>query len=632
MTNRPGRALETFANPHPERDYIIALEIPEFTCLCPKTGQPDFATLHLQYVPDKTCVELKSLKLYIWSYRDEGAFHEDVTNAILNDLVAATKPRYMRLRAKFHVRGGITTTVIAEHRQPGWVPPLPPPDYLPGWEGSSIATATTRDSEPPTVAPVTKAAKPGTQSATQRPDTTASAQIRGTPQAQAPPVEPKPTRPDAVYIGIDLGTTGCRAVAINDRDEILARTESPIPAPLKHGEQVTQDPTLWWKALGGSITALLAKIGPERVHALAIAGTSGTLLLCDERGNPVTPALMYNDSRAVSEAQAIANVASGCCGAQGPTSSLAKLKWLQHRRMEKKARHALHQADWVVGRLTGLWGQSDYHNCLKLGFDIENLQWPKWLAEIEIDTDLLPRVHPPGEAIGTISAESAGTLGLPATTQIVAGTTDGVAEFLSVGSIAPGQGVTSLGSTLILKMISEQPIFASQHGVYSHRLGNHWLAGGASNSGGKALLQYFDTAQMMEMTPHLDPENLTGLDYYPLPQVGERFPTNNPKLLPKLEPLPSDSITFFQGILEGIARIEANGYHRLTQLGAPTLTQVLTTGAGSRNPAWQRIRQRILGVEVKKARFGGAAYGSALLAAGTFAKTFAEVAHPATKN
>ncbi len=632
MTNKPGRALETFANPHPERDYIIALEIPEFTCLCPKTGQPDFATLHLQYVPDKDCVELKSLKLYIWSYRDEGAFHEDVTNAILNDLVAVTKPRYMRLRAKFHVRGGITTTVIAEHRKPGWAPPPSPPDYLPGWQESSIPNATAKDIEPPTVASVTKAAKPDTQPDNQVADTSASADIRGAPQAQAPPPTPTPTRPDAVFIGVDLGTTGCRAVAINDRGEILARTQSPIPAPLQHGEQVTQDPALWWEALGGTITALLTKIGPERVHALAIAGTSGTLLLCDERGYPVTPALMYNDSRAVSEAQAIANVASGCCGAHGPTSSLAKLKWLQHQSMDKQARHALHQADWVVGRLTGLWGQSDYHNCLKLGFDVEKLQWPKWFDELEINTGLLPRVHTPGEAIGTVSAESARTLGLPSTTQIAAGTTDGVAEFLSAGSTAPGHGVTSLGSTLVLKMVSEQPIFAPQHGVYSHRLGNDWLAGGASNSGGKALLQYFDTAQMMEMTPHLDPENLTGLDYYPLPQVGERFPTNNPRLLPKLEPLPSDSITFFQGMLEGIAHIEAKGYQQLTQLGAPTLTQVLTTGAGNQNPAWQRIRQRILGVEIKKARFGGAAYGSALLAAGMFATTFAEVAHTATKN
>jgi 7-cyano-7-deazaguanine reductase len=117
------KALETFLNPEPQRDYTIRMRIPEFTCLCPKTGQPDFATLKLEYFPDERCVELKSLKLYIWSYRDQGAFHEAVTNQVLADLVAATAPRYMRLRARFNVRGGIYTSVVAEHRKPGWQPP-----------------------------------------------------------------------------------------------------------------------------------------------------------------------------------------------------------------------------------------------------------------------------------------------------------------------------------------------------------------------------------------------------------------------------------------------------------------------------------------------------------------------------
>ncbi len=122
MTTQPSKTLETFSNPNPRRDYHIHMEIPEFTCLCPKTGQPDFATLVLDYIADQQCVELKSLKLYIWSFRNEGHFHEDVTNRILDDLVAAAQPRFMRLTARFYVRGGIFTTVIAEHRKPGWQP------------------------------------------------------------------------------------------------------------------------------------------------------------------------------------------------------------------------------------------------------------------------------------------------------------------------------------------------------------------------------------------------------------------------------------------------------------------------------------------------------------------------------
>ena len=125
MSTKPSKTLETFPNPQPGRDYTIAMRIPEFTCVCPKTGQPDFATLYLDYVADKTCVELKSLKTYLWSYRDQGVFHEAVTNRILDDLVAATRPRFLRLRAEWYVRGGIYTTVVVEHRKKGWKPAAP---------------------------------------------------------------------------------------------------------------------------------------------------------------------------------------------------------------------------------------------------------------------------------------------------------------------------------------------------------------------------------------------------------------------------------------------------------------------------------------------------------------------------
>ena len=125
MPMQPSRELEVFDNPNPQRDYTVRIEIPEFTCLCPVTGQPDFGTLYLEYIPDQLCIELKSLKLYIWSYRDQGAYHEAVTNQIVEDLVAKLAPRYLRLTAKFNVRGGLYTTVVAEHRKDNWEPPAP---------------------------------------------------------------------------------------------------------------------------------------------------------------------------------------------------------------------------------------------------------------------------------------------------------------------------------------------------------------------------------------------------------------------------------------------------------------------------------------------------------------------------
>ena len=684
MSTKPSKNLDTFPNPQPGRDYIIEIECPEFTCLCPKTGQPDFASLSLEYVPDRLCVELKSLKLYVWSYRDEGHFHEDVTNRILDDLVAVLHPRYLRLRAKFNVRGGLYTTVEVVHRQDGWRAPAPPPadlpretQELPGKEAFAAAATTAKNHAarpahppkprtpvkltepviPPAPAAKNHAAKPAPAP---EPERTASERFRMLrrsrrndrppepeitpipekkpapilePQAESvpeviappppppPPPEPEKRRSD-IYIGIDLGTTGCRIIATDADGKIQGEASAPIPAPPRKEDEVTQDPTLWWKAVSACLQNLLGKIDPQRVHAIAVDGTSGTLLMCDAKGGPVTPAIMYNDQRAVDQAKKIASVASVISGAQGAGSSLAKLLWLHDRKLDKRAHFALHQADWISGRLTGRFGHSDYNNCLKLGYDAEKMTWPRWLNKLDINIELLPEVHTPGETLGTISAETAKTFGLPADVEVLAGTTDGVAAFLAAGASGPGHGVTSLGTTLVVKLLSEKPVFSLEHGVYSHRLGRYWLAGGASNSGGAVLLQYFKVEQMREMTPMLDPENFTGLDYYPLPDIGERFPINNPEMAPRLEPLPGNSMVFFQGMLEGIARIEAEGYQLLAKLGAQPLTAVYTTGGGSQNPAWTRIRERILRVKMEKARSGHAAFGSALLAAGVVAKTF----------
>jgi 7-cyano-7-deazaguanine reductase len=616
------KQLETFPNPQPGRDYIIEITAPEFTCLCPKTGQPDFATLYLEYVPDQLCVELKSLKLYVWSYRDEGHFHEDVTNRILSDLVAATKPRYMRLRAEFYVRGGVFTNVEVEHRKGGWQP-LPPVPELPRevvQEAAEAPPNTTRGREEADEGGRFRMLKRG-----RKPATTGGARA-ATPAAVVPTPPPPPPAPKAppktVCIGIDLGTTGCRACAINAQGIILAETQAPIPAPVKNGSQVTQDPTQWWQAVSHCLSHLLEQVDPTLVYTIAVAGSAGTLLLADDKGAPVTPAMMYNDQRAIDDANMITSVADRNSGAHGATSSLAKLLWLQGRKLDQRANHLLHQADWVTGRLTGLWGHSDYANCLKLGYDQQALAWPAWLKQLGVNEALLPQVHAPGETLGTVSADIAKQFKLAPDTLVTAGATDGVAAFLASGANAPGHGMTALGSTLTLKLLSDKPVFSPEHGVYSHRLGKHWLAGGASNSGGAVLLQYFKVEQMREMTPLLDPEHRTELEYYPLPDIGERFPVNDPQKEPKLEPLPADSVTFFQGMLEGIARIEAMGYELLQKQGAPKLTAVWTTGGGSQNPAWTSIRERTLRVKMHPARSAHAAYGAALLAAGVVAKTF----------
>jgi len=631
MPSKPSKKLETFPNPHPGRDYIIEIETPEFTCLCPKTGQPDFATLRLEYVPEKLCVELKSLKLYLWSYRNEGHFHEDVTNRILSELVALLQPRYLNLTMAFYVRGGLATTVEAEHRQPGWQPPPPPPDYLPREKAVEPAEPDT----PARAASRTSAKAPAsTRAAAAAPEPASGSRFRmlrrskraggSTPEtvADEPAAPSAPARPDPVYLGIDVGSSGCRIVAVDNAGEVLAQSEAPIPIAVKKENQITQDPTRWWKAVSDALHAILKQVDPRAVRGIAVDGTSGTLLLTDNKGIPVTPAFLYNDQRAVEQAALIADVAPSQSGGQGASSSLAKLLWLRDKGLMAKAAHALHQADWISGRLCGVFGRSDYNNTLKMGFDVVNNEWPSWLGNLGVDPSWLPAVHVPGDPIGEVSAEIAKGFGLYPDTQVMAGTTDGVAAFIAAGADKPGHAVTSLGTTLVLKLLSEKPVFSPEHGVYSHRLGKYWLAGGASNSGGGVLQQYFKVEQMREMTPLLDPEHFTGLEYYPLPDIGERFPVNDPDMSPRLEPLPGDSVTFFQGMLEGIAHIEAMGYGLLHKLGAPKLTEVRTTGGGSRNPAWTRIRERTLKVKVMPARSGMAAYGAALLASGVPIRNF----------
>jgi len=444
----------------------------------------------------------------------------------------------------------------------------------------------------------------------------------------------------ALFIGIDLGTSGCRAVAIDEHGDIQGNAVVDLPSPTRNTSgntsgskgSVEQDAHLWWDAACLCLSELTKKINSKEVAAIAVDGTSATLLLADVSGTPLGPALMYNDARATQQAKQINQVTPANTAAQGTSCALAKLLWLHENSSHTGAYHALHQADWITGKLCGKFGISDYNNSLKLGFDAEKKLWPNWVNSLlnkrDIPLETLPKVLAPGTSIACLTPELAKQFNFPATTQIVAGTTDSTASFIATGASKKGDAVTALGSTLVLKIISDKPVFAPEYGVYSQPLfnanGEQWLIGGASNSGGSVLRQFFSTEQLRTMTPQLNPETPTGLDYYPLPAAGERFPVNNNQLKPQLEPRPESDIVFFQGILEGIAQIEANGYQLLTRLGAPAPTSVRTTGGGAKNPAWTKIRTMLINTtlqNIKKsntkminANHTEAAYGAALLA------------------
>ena len=412
------------------------------------------------------------------------------------------------------------------------------------------------------------------------------------------------------FLGIDFGTSGCRAVLIDAAGTETAKAGVTLPSPRGEDGEAEQDPESWWLALA-EVMAALDPEARQRVSRLVVDGTSATLLVSDGSGRPLGPALMYNDRRAVEEAARVGRCAPPASGAHGPAAALAKLLYLAPR--HPGAAHALSQADWITGRLTGRYGVTDENNALKLGHDPVARAWPAWLDHLGLDRRLLPAVVPPGTPLATLDPAAARQLGLPAGAVAVAGTTDGTAAFIAAGA-APGEAVTSLGSTLVLKVLSSRPVFEPRHGVYSHRLGERWLVGGASNSGGAALLRHFDGDRLAALTPRLRPDHPTGLDYYPLPRPGERFPVADPHLVPRESPRPADDATFLQGLLEGLARIEAEGYRLLERLGAPWPRRVITTGGGAVNTAWQAIRERALGVPVTVAGHGDAAYGAALLA------------------
>lgn len=416
------------------------------------------------------------------------------------------------------------------------------------------------------------------------------------------------------FLGIDFGTSGCRAEVIDREGKVLAEASVPMPLPRREHGHSEQNPEIWWQALTALMALVAARIEPGRIAAIAVDGTSGTLLLCDEAGRPLGPALMYDDRRCHAEATIIAGIAPAESAAHGSSSALARLLYLQPRL--PRARHALHQADWVAGRLSGSFGLSDENNSLKLGYDPLTRRWPEWIERTSADPGLLPRVLRPGTTLGRLQNPEILKLGFSPDTRIVAGTTDGVAAFLATGAREVGDAVTSLGSTMVLKVLSSTPVFVPSHGIYSHPCGELWLAGGASNSGGAVLLRYFTVERMTELSAHMDTTQPTSLDYYPLAEPGERFPHNDPGLAPRLDPRPADDAVFLQAMFEGMARIEALGYRLLARHGTPAPRRLMTVGGGARNSAWTRIRERELGLKCTPPRSEHAAYGTALIAAG----------------
>jgi sugar (pentulose or hexulose) kinase len=407
-------------------------------------------------------------------------------------------------------------------------------------------------------------------------------------------------------LGVDVGTSGARAALLAANGELLGLASTSFAAL---GDDPSS-PRVWRRAVLSCIARLRKDCDLVSVAALAVDGTSGTMLAIDGEGEPVGPASMYDepceDEANLARIDAAAPLESP---ARGRTSPLARALAMQDR---PKARVVLHQADWLSGLFSGRFDVTDENNALKTGYDVMERRWPAWIARAGMDPGKLPAVLQPGAPVGPI-CEAAMRLGLPARAVVHAGTTDGCASFLATGASHIGDAVTALGSTLVIKILSDKPISDAASGVYSHRLGDRWLAGGASNSGGKAIRHFLPTADLEALSGALTPDEPLGLHLYPLARPGERFPINDPNLAPRVEPRPAGEAQFLQALLEGVAEIEALAYRRLGELGSPPLRSLRTVGGGAANAAWTRIRQRLIPAPFEPAISSEACVGTAYL-------------------
>jgi sugar (pentulose or hexulose) kinase len=425
----------------------------------------------------------------------------------------------------------------------------------------------------------------------------------------------------ALYLGADLGSSGLRLAVLADAGEPGGDPDAPVLGLQAPYPGRFEDPEAWRQGLIHLLASVPAEIR-RRVRALALDGTSGTLLACGPGGRllppPLAHALPYHQACA-EQGGAIASLLAAERGAWADHPAASRSGSLARGlRLTALAREAglaqglllRHQADWLMGWLLDDWRWGEEGNNVRLGW---HLQQGRWLAGVAdgLGAAVLPAIRSSGSRLGRLAPAVATCLGLPPDCQVVAGSTDANAAVLAADP-QEGDGITVLGTTLVLKQFVAAPLAGA--GLSNHRVGGRWLAGGASNAGAGILRRFFDDAQIAELSRQITPDRPTGLALRPLSRRGERFPVDDPELEPILEPRPTSDARYLQALLEGLTAIEAAGWRRLRELGAPALGRVISVGGGARNSQWRALRARALGIPVLNRPKRTAALGMALLA------------------
>jgi D-ribulokinase len=423
------------------------------------------------------------------------------------------------------------------------------------------------------------------------------------------------------WLGLDVGTQSVRALAVSDTGQVLGKGSHPLVSH-RDGPRHEQDSAEWWRAVIFACRAALADLPASAIRGVAVDGTSGTILLVNNRGHALTPALMYDDTRSTEEASVVNEVGASTWADLGyqiqPSWALPKLLWLlrHHRETIPRAR-LVHQADFINWRLAGHEVPTDSSNVLKTGYDLIRETWPYEVLDVlEIPREIMPAVTRPGTQVGTVCAQAAAETGIPAGTTIIAGTTDGCAAQVAAGALEVGSWNSVLGTTLVLKGVSRELIRDPAGVVYSHRSPDgNWLPGGASSTGAGVLTKYFPRGNLDELSAQAAAREPASVLAYPLVSQGERFPFSAPNAQGFILGAPADEIDLFAALLQGVAFIERLCFDYLDLIGAPVEGELRFTGGATRNAYWCQLRADILGRSVSLPENAEAAVGMAILAA-----------------
>ena len=435
-------------------------------------------------------------------------------------------------------------------------------------------------------------------------------------------VNPMVNEQQTLVIGIDVGTSGVRAVAASAAGEVQAEAEHPLSSDRRDTSGVhEQSPEDWWSAVCQSTRKIIKSLNESGrrnyVAGVAVTSTSGTLVVTGPAGRPLRPALLYDDSRGGEIAAMLNSQAAPGTPRLNASQSLVKAAWVQQTEpaVWARARYLLHPADWLTGKLTGEFGLSDYSDSLKLGYELESGAWSEAVRRAGIPSELLPRIYRPGEQVGAVSSAAARETNLPPGTPVLAGATDGIASLIASGASQPGDANTTLGTTIVWKALAtNRPRITG--GIYCHlHPSGLWAPGAASNTGMGSLRVRQPGLSVTEMD-HLAAAYLPNpIVCYLLAGRGERFPFLNSQAETFLEGDTREPAEQHAAELQSIGFAERWGYEVLAGCGVEVGDKVFSTGAAATSGVLSQLRSNVLRRVVVRAQHGTAAFGAAILAA-----------------